>query len=100
VLFVVFFTCVVPPQITSVHNEVAAVGTTAILRCASSGDTPLNFQWAFSGSMLTDDTRITGALTETLIISQLTEADNGTYTCIAINDHGRDSGEASMIVIG
>jgi len=38
VLFVVFFTCVVPPQITSVNNETAALGTTVILRCESSGD--------------------------------------------------------------
>jgi len=97
---VAFFTCVVPSQITSVNNETAALGTTAILRCISSGDTPLNFQWSFSGSMLTDDARITGARTETLSISQLTEADNGTYTCIATNSYGRDSAETSVIVIG
>lgn len=96
----VFFTCVVPPQITSLNNKVAAVGTNAILRCASSGDTPLNFQWTFSGSVLADDARITGARTKTLTISQLTEVDNGTYTCTAINDHGRDSAEASLVVIG
>ena len=66
----------------------------------SSGDAPISFQWTRFGRTLFDSARINGANTNTLTITGLTEADNGTYTCIATNPHGSDSADASVIVVG
>ena len=75
------------------------MNTTATLSCASSGDAPLSYQWRFNGNKLTDNARISGAMTDTLTISHLVETDNGTYTCTASNAHGDDTAQASLIVI-
>ena len=91
---------VAPPQITVVDTEVAAVGTAVTLSCTSSGDAPINYHWTHSGSTLTSGGRISGANTNTLTITGLTEVDNGTYTCIATNDYGNDTAEGSVTVIG
>ena len=92
--------CIVPPQITAIDTQVAAVGTAITLSCTSSGDAPINYHWTHSGNTLTNGGRISGANTNTLTITGLTEADNGTYTCIATNAHGNDTTEGSVTVIG
>ena len=99
-LLIIFLICVVPPQITAVDTQVAAVGTAITLSCTSNGDSPINFRWRHSGNTLTNGGRISGAKTNTLTIAGLTEADNGTYTCIATNAHGRDTASGSVTVIG
>ena len=104
-MLLIFLICVVPPQITAVDTQVAAVGTTVTLSCTSNGDSPINFRWRHSGNTLTNGGRISGgrisgAKTNTLTITGLIEADNGTYTCIATNAHGRDTASGSVTVIG
>ena len=66
----------------------------------SSGDAPISFRWTHLGRTLFNGGRISGANTDTLVITGLTEGDNGTYTCIATNAHGNDSADASVIVVG
>ena len=92
--------CVVPPQVDPINTQKAAVGRSAMLQCISSGDAPISFHWSFSGSRLADDARTIGANTGTLIINDLTEDDNGMYTCTATNPYGNDSASGSLIVIG
>ena len=77
-----------------------AVGGDTSLSCASSGDAPISFQWVHSGRMLSNGGGISGVNTNTLTITGLISADNGTYTCIATNDHGNDSADTSVIVVG
>ena len=70
------------------------------MNCTSNGDAPISYQWTHSGRTLSNGAGISGANTNTLIITNLIEADNGTYTCITTNDHGSDRADASVIVVG
>jgi hypothetical protein len=45
-------------------------------------------QWRLNGAGLTDTTRITGARTSTLVISNVLRTDAGNYSVLAANDNG------------
>jgi len=90
----------VPPMITTLDNQVVAMGTNLVLSCLSLGDVPLNYQWRFSGGTLDSDTRVSGLTSNTLTITAITDTDNGTYTCMVENAHGMDTANAVAIVIG
>ncbi|XP_065920630.1 netrin receptor unc-40-like isoform X2 [Dysidea avara] len=96
----VFVDLLVPPTITSLNDQVVAMGTSLVLNCLSQGDVPLNYQWRFSGGTLDSDDRVSGLTSNTLTITEIIETDNGTYTCRVENDHGMDIANAVAIVIG
>jgi len=89
----------VPPTITSLNDQMVAMGTNLVLNCLSQGDVPLNYQWSFSEGTLDNDGRVSGLTSNTLTITEITETDNGTYTCTVMNDHGTVSADALAIVI-
>ncbi len=55
---------------------------------AAVGNKPLSYQWQKNGTNLADSCNVSGATTSTLVISNVTEADNGTYTVIVSNPLG------------
>jgi hypothetical protein len=74
------FRATVPPAFTSVPLSTNAVfGDSASFTAAASGTPPLNYQWSFDGTVLSDATN------STLTLSQVTMTNAGTYSVQAMN---------------
>lgn len=72
-----------PPVITTqpVSQSVPA-GTNVTFTVVATGSEPLTYQWQKDGSNLSDGGRISGATTSTLTLTDVTEADAGSYVVI------------------
>ena len=57
-------------------------GTTASFRVQGAGGSAFNYQWTKNGNPLTDLGNVSGSQTDTLIISNLMAADDGSYQVI------------------
>ena len=80
---VVNLTVLYPPSITSQpQDEVVTADSTALFDAGVTGTGPLTYQWFFQGTNLLD----TDA--STLIITNVTPPNLGTYTLIVTNDYG------------
>jgi len=75
------FTPIITAQPT---NQVVALGGTASFHVQIS-NVPVNYQWMFNGSPLTDGGGISGSKTATLTITGVTLAQIGSYLVIATN---------------
>jgi autotransporter-associated beta strand protein len=70
-----------PPVIgTEPKPVIAATNNRAAFTVAATGDT-LTYQWYDNGNPLTNDSHLTGATTNALVISPVTTADIGNYYC-------------------
>jgi hypothetical protein len=78
-----------PPWLQSQSSDlVAAVGATLRLEVAAGGTGPLTYVWRHGGSVLTDDTRISGAGTPSLTIASLGRSDTGLYDAVVTGPCG------------
>ena len=79
-----------PNVINNPQNQVKSLGDTAIFRIYASGDS-LSYQWQKNNS------NISGATNDTLIIYGVQSSDAGNYRCIVSNTYGADtSNNASL----
>jgi autotransporter-associated beta strand protein len=87
-------------SVTPVPNQFVAVGSTATLTTIASGGTPIGYQWQFNGTNITaaNSPNISGATTNSLVISNITFAQAGTYTIIATNANSSNSTSAIIDV--
>lgn len=76
-----------PPQ-----SQVVSSGTQVLLTVAASGSEPLIYQWS-SGSA-----PIEGAAASSLLLTNVTTDDSGTYTVVVRNNFGSDSAVATLTV--
>jgi hypothetical protein len=71
-------------QQASSTNPTVPAGGTATFQATAYGTPPLQFQWKYSNAVVTnvvtDDSRVSGADTTTLVIANVTTADAGTYS--------------------
>ena len=71
-------------QQASSANPTVPAGGTATFQATAYGTPPLQFQWKYSNAVVTnvvtDDSRVSGADTTTLVIANVTTADAGTYS--------------------
>lgn len=96
---------------TNQIENVTEYGDSATLRCRFSANPPINnIQWNYHGN---DTTKLDGAKyyvrrefekstlsnSSTLIVSKITPADSGKYTCVGISDYGNITGTYYMTVI-
>ncbi|MEJ5265870.1 MAG: immunoglobulin domain-containing protein, partial [Bacteroidales bacterium] len=89
-------TIVLHPSDTTVCES-----TTAQFVCKATGHGTITYQWYKApGSMLNDGGNISGATTDTLRISNVTNADEGQYYCIVTDGagHTRQSNNATLTV--
>jgi len=66
-------------------NQTVSIGENVNFTCgASGGMDPINYRWLFNGTELMEDPgRISGVTTTTLLITNVTATDGGTYSCEA-----------------
>jgi uncharacterized repeat protein (TIGR01451 family) len=85
----------VPPAITAQPNsQKAIVGTNVTFRVTTTGTSPLAYQWAFNG------TNLTGATTNTLLLTNVQPIQAGSYAVVITNMAGSiTSGVASLTVL-
>jgi uncharacterized repeat protein (TIGR03803 family) len=75
-----------PPFIvTQPSTQTRLLGTTATFSVDALGDLPLLYQWQQNGTNLTDGGNILGATTSTLIVTNLSPDNGGTYSVIVSN---------------
>jgi uncharacterized repeat protein (TIGR03803 family) len=80
-------------------NQVLIPGAIATFKASASGNLPLVYQWRVNGLNLLDSGNILGASTDTLIITDVTEANNGTYTLNVTNALGQTNSVGALLSV-
>jgi len=89
-----------PDITTGPADQTKVVGQTATFTVMATGATTLHFQWKKGTDLLSDGGRISGATTSTLVISNVTLADAGSYSVDVSDDAGTvTSAPATLTVI-
>lgn len=87
---VVNITVSLPPRLSPLHNRTVLVGETVVINCTVTMGEPNTILWQKYGNDLTDQakhsiTRSRNNNNTTLTITNVTEEDQGYYSCIARN---------------
>jgi uncharacterized repeat protein (TIGR03803 family) len=80
-------------------NKTLIPGSIAIFKAAASGNLPLTYQWQANGTNLIDSGNILGSSTDTLILTNVTEANNGTYTLAVRNPLGQTTTVGAVLSV-
>ncbi len=96
--FVVERGCV-SSSITGPAAQSLCLGSTASFTVTPNGGGSFTYQWQKAGQTLTDDARITGSSEPTLIITDLTISDAGTYACLVTDLCGPALSPAADLLI-
>lgn len=96
---IIFIT--VPPRIISGPGDIAVSSGQPLVTfsCMAEGVPTPRFTWSFAGQSLEASGRVSPNGGQ-LIITGVTEDDDGTYTCIASNEAGTDSRSGTLTVFG
>jgi hypothetical protein len=87
------------PNITSLPvNQVKLVGETAQFTVAATGNSTIHYRWQTNGVDLVNGLKYAGVNSATLSISNLTKADQGTYSVVISNLAGMLDASASLTV--
>jgi YD repeat-containing protein len=88
-----------PPTISpQPQSATLYAGATATFRSGAAGE-GVTFQWQRNGSDVSNDARISGATTDTLTITGITDADAGDYTLIARNAQGPVTSDVAALTV-
>lgn len=90
-----------PPTISlQPTNQTVSPGATVSFIAEVLGNFPLSYQWLRNGNRLSDSGNISGSHSASLLMTNVTEANNGTYTLLASNLLGNvKSSDAVLSVI-
>lgn len=80
-------------------NETLAPGAIALLSAGVLGNQPLTYQWRSNGTNLADAGHIAGSKTDTLRLTNVTQADNGLYTLVVTNALGSATSLAAVVSV-
>ncbi len=69
------------------------------LQAQAFGSAPLDYQWRHNNQDLTDDGRISGAMTESLCLTDANYADAGEYHLLVTNPSGASTGLVAQLVV-
>jgi hypothetical protein len=87
-----------PPVFTEEPTNLSVVvSNNAILGTTVSGSPPINFQWYFNNTPLTDGGRISGSATPTLTIANVQTNDGGNYQLVASNFVGATTSSVAVL---
>jgi uncharacterized repeat protein (TIGR03803 family) len=85
---------VLPPS-----NQTPGACTVVSFSVAAVGNKPLSYLWQKNGASLAGACNTSGATNATLLITNASEADNGTYTVTISNPLGSTNASASLTVV-
>ncbi len=89
-----------PPVIVVAPTNLAPVACTAVsFGVAAVGNKPLSYQWQKNGVNLADACNLSGTTGSTVVISNVTEADNGVYTVVVTNPLGSTNVSATLALV-
>jgi uncharacterized repeat protein (TIGR03803 family) len=89
-----------PPQITTPpQSQNRSLGSAAMFPVTATGDLPMSWQWQKNGTNLMDGGQFSGSATSTLTISNLTEANDGTYAVIVSNNIGAVTSSGAVLEV-
>ncbi len=89
-----------PPVISaSPANSLVPLNGTVQLTGTVIGQSPLSYQWYFSGTNLTDNGRVTGSATGTLSISNALFSDAGSYYFVVTNSLGAATSSVAVVTV-
>ena len=78
-----------PPSIASQPtSQVVSVGATVVFSVAAAGTAPLNYQWQFNGTNLTDTGLIMGSQSNSLTLASVDAGNAGSYQALVTNAYG------------
>jgi len=80
-------------------SQSVLLGSTATFSVSATGVLPLSYQWAFDGTDLTDNGRITGSQSNVLTISNLQFADGGSYSVLVTNSVGVAASQLAALTV-
>jgi alpha-tubulin suppressor-like RCC1 family protein len=81
-------------------DQSVVTGSNASFSATLTGAVPMNFQWYFNGTPLMDDgIHVAGSLTSSLILSNVTTADAGSYTLAVTNFLGSTNSTAAVLTV-
>jgi hypothetical protein len=88
-----------PGFVTEPANQSSPPGGLAVFHTTVSGSLPLFYQWLHNGVNLVDGPRVSGAKSQTLVLSNLEENDSGAYLVRVFNANGSiESSNAFLLV--
>ncbi|MBN2506890.1 MAG: immunoglobulin domain-containing protein [Verrucomicrobia bacterium] len=89
-----------PPLIASQpQDQLVAPGATTTFSVTATGTAPMAYQWQKDGANLTDDARVSGALTETLTLNSALESDAGGYRVVVTNAYGAVTSQGAVLTV-
>ncbi len=89
-----------PPTIQKhPSDQDVGLGGTAIFTVTATGPSPLSYQWQMHGVNLSDGGHISGATTDTLVVSDCQISDIGDYRCIVTNAFGQDTSNVATLAV-
>ncbi|PWU09531.1 MAG: hypothetical protein C5B50_27180 [Verrucomicrobia bacterium] len=89
-----------PPQITGQPSgQLLLQGETASFTVQAVGDLPLTYQWRDNGTNLSDGGQISGSLSPTLTIANLTAANAGSYSVVVYNGAGHLASSNALLTV-
>ncbi len=93
-------TVLTPPSFpTPPTDQVLPVGSNLIFNIVVAGTQPISYQWFFNNAPLSDDTRITGSLSNVLNIANLQVTDSGPYYLVASNIVGAATSTVANVTV-
>lgn len=93
-------TVLVPAMITSPPtNQSVLLNSNVTFSTVATGTAPLNYQWYFNGSPLTDGGRVSGSVTGNLNISNVQTNDTGSYLLVVTNNYGSSTSAVATLIV-
>ncbi len=90
----------IPPGLsTPPSNQTWIAGSTSSLSAAGTGTEPLTYRWSFGATTLTNNSRISGATTNILSVSNVLTSDAGLYTLVLTNPFGSITNAVTVAVV-
>ncbi|MSU58286.1 MAG: hypothetical protein EXS35_08915 [Pedosphaera sp.] len=91
---------IIYPWLAPPASQTRPPGSNVLFSAFVAGSDPKTLQWFFNGVPLTNNARVTGADSATLVISELTTNDTGFYTLTATNAFGSATTSNAFLFVG
>ena len=93
-------TLAAPPQfVVQPASSVHYAGYTATFTSIVTGRSPLSYQWNKGSVTLTNGVNVSGATTNTLVLSNITAADAGSYKLVVTNSDGSATSSVATLTV-